>query len=124
MGAPPVFVSRFVQTHVRVYRRPLVSKLSSGSTRDLPSNACSSPSDSPSSDAFRLSPVLRMFREYGLRLLRALGDRESHRPRSTHDANWAAKRPLAGRRYVATSTAAAAVSIIVTTSSGCETIAT
>jgi hypothetical protein len=30
----------------------------------------------------------------------------------------------AGRRYVATGTAAAAVSIIVTTSSGCETIAT
>jgi hypothetical protein len=36
----------------------------------------------------------------------------------------AAKRRLAGRRYVATGTAAAAASIIVTTSSGCETIAT
>jgi hypothetical protein len=42
----------------------------------------------------------------------------------TQRGNCAAKRGPTGRRYVATRTAAAAVSIIVTTSSGCETIAT
>ncbi len=46
----------------------------------------------------------------------------AYRPRL--GANCAAKRGLVGRRYVAPRTAAAAVSIIVTTSSGWETIAT
>jgi hypothetical protein len=67
MGATPVFVSRFVQTHVRVYRS------TSGIEAELWEHPRAAkrrlflPSDSPSSDAFRLSPVTRRAESTGRR---------------------------------------------------------